>query len=240
MPPDLTPLRAGSLSTQAFSVIKDAIFTGQMKPGESLRELYLANSLRVSQATIREALAQLEGAGLIVRHANRRTTVTSFTREEVQDRLQLRILLEERAAVQAAARATKADLAALATLAGGIAATIDRGDHYEHVQADIAFHRLIWSLAGSPILGQTLDHLTTPLFAFLAVIHNATQHPLQSTRPHERIVKALRSRDEDRIRAEIRAHIETSYAEFLTSPEPTLRAYVNSRAMPSSAAEGES
>ncbi len=226
---ELAPIRPGSLSTQAFHVVKDAIFTGQMKPGESLRELYLARSLQVSQATIREALAQLEGAGLIVRHANRRTTVTSFTREEVQDRLQLRILLEERAAVQAAAHATKEDLLNLTGLADEIGAAIESDDHYEHVQADIRFHRAIWSLAGSPILSQTLGHLTTPLFAFLAVIHNENRRPLKATRPHERIIKAMRSKDETRIRAEIRAHIETSYSEFLTSPEPTLHAYVRSR-----------
>jgi DNA-binding GntR family transcriptional regulator len=235
--PELAPIRPGSLSTQAFHVIKDAIFTGQMKPGESLRELYLARSLQVSQATIREALAQLESAGLIVRHANRRTTVTSFTREEVQDRLQLRILLEERAAVRAAERAAKEDIAGLTALAGEIVKAIESDDHYDHVQADIRFHRAIWSMAGSPILSQTLDHLTTPLFAFLAVIHNEAQGPLQATRPHERIIKAIRSKDETRIRAEIRAHIETSYSEFLTSPEPTLHAYVRSRIRRSEQAE---
>ena len=227
MPPELQPVRAGSLSTQAFGVIRDAIFSGQIKPGEALRELYLARSLQVSQATIREALAQLESAGLVVRHANRRTSVTSFTREEVADRLQLRILLEEHAAAEAAARAGRAELAVLAGHAEEIAAAIEAGDHYEHVQADIRFHRVIWTLTGSPILSQTLDQLTTPLFAFLAVLHHATERPLQATRSHERIVKALRAKVESRIRTEIRAHIEGSYAEFLTSPARTLGAFVS-------------
>lgn len=226
MASELTSIRSGSLSAQAFGVIKDAIFTGQIQPGEAIRELHLARSLRVSQATVREALAQLESAGLIVRQANRRTTVTSFTREEVRDRLELRMLLEERAAVLAAGRASKADLAELGKLAGGIGDAIAAGDHYEHVQADIRFHRFIWALAGSAVLCQALDHLTTPLFAFLAVVHRASERPLGKTRPHERIVKAMRGRDEGRIRAEVRAHIEGSYAEFLTSPAETVRAYV--------------
>ena len=79
MSSELTSIRSGSLSAQAFGVIKDAIFTGQIQPGEAIRELHLARSLRVSQATVREALAQLESAGLIVRQANRRTTCLLYT-----------------------------------------------------------------------------------------------------------------------------------------------------------------
>lgn len=222
---EFAPVQAGSLSAQAFGVIKDAIFTGRIKPGEAVRELVMARSLGVSQATIREALAQLEGVGLIVRQANRRTSVTSFTREEVRDRLQVRMLLEEHAGVQAAARAGKAELGELGALAAAIGATIEGGDHYEHVRADIEFHRRMWGLAGSPMLSQMLDQVTTPLFAFLSVLHHEAQRPLRATRPHERIVRALRSGEEGRIRAEIRAHIEGSYAEFLTSPSATLGAY---------------
>ncbi|MPY87454.1 MAG: GntR family transcriptional regulator [Luteitalea sp.] len=60
----LQPVKAGSLSRQVFEALRTAIFAGRFSPGDSLRELYLARDLNVSQATVREALAQLEQDGL--------------------------------------------------------------------------------------------------------------------------------------------------------------------------------
>lgn len=211
------PLRNESLSQRVFQILKDAIFAGTLKPGDPIRELGIAKSLEVSQATVRQALVQLAQAGLVVREQNRRTTVTSFSRDEVRDRLNMRISLEELAAVQASTRMQSAERDRLSTLAADLAKTIAAGDHYENVVADIRFHRFIWECSGSAILLTTLDQLTTPLFAFLSVLHQTGLHDLRQTKPHERIVDALRRRDPDRIRREIRFHIEGSYGEFLNS-----------------------
>jgi DNA-binding GntR family transcriptional regulator len=218
----LAPVRAESLATQVSHTMKDAIFAGRFKPGEALRELHLARSMSVSQATVREALAQLERLWLVVRERNRRTTVTSFTKEEVRERLEVRLALEEMAAVKAAANLTREDLAALEGLADRIDQSGEGGDHFVFVQADMRFHRFLWQRTGSAVLAATLDQLTTPLFAFLSVMHSAELRDLRTSKPHQRLVEALRSRREQRIRKEIRAHIEGSYGEFLASGQETL------------------
>jgi hypothetical protein len=71
----LKPVRSQSLSRQVYETLKEAIFNGRFQPDEALRELHLAKMFEVSQATIREALVQLEQTGLVVRHHNRKTTV---------------------------------------------------------------------------------------------------------------------------------------------------------------------
>lgn len=213
------PVPAGTLASQVFSALKDAIFAGRLKPGEPLRELHLAKSLSVSQSTVREALVQLERVGLVAREQNRRTTVTSFTPEQVRERLELRLLLEEMAAVKAAARCTGEDFAELTSLARQIEEAGRRASHFEHVEADMRFHRLLWTCSGNAVLAATLDQLTTPLFAFLSMRHSAELKDLRTSRPHARLVAALRTRDELRIRREIRAHIVGSYSSFLVSNE---------------------
>lgn len=224
----LEPVRAEPLSTQVFTTLKDAIFAGRFQPGELLRELHLARSLKVSQSTVREALSQLERIGLVVREQNRRTTVTSFTKEEVRDRLEVRLALEEMAAVQAAARLTAEDHAALEGLADRLQRTAARGDRYEYVQADIRFHRFLWQHSENAVLAATLDQLTTPLFAFLGVLHSAELKDMRTSKPHARLAAAIRSRDPQRIRREIRAHIQGSYGRFLSSEQETLDAFVAS------------
>jgi DNA-binding GntR family transcriptional regulator len=221
--------RTQSLPSQTFESLRTAIFSGRLKPGDMVRELHVAEAQGVSQATVREALAQLERVGLVTRLPNRRTCVTTFSREEVRDRLTMRIVLEELAAVQAGERMTDADLAALSDLAAAIGQAVGSGDQYQHVLSDMRFHQFVWRCSGSAVLARTLEQLTTPLFAFLSILHQTGMYDLRRTSPHERIVEALGRGDAERIRREIRGHIGGSYGEFLESGLPDLHAVIGER-----------
>ena len=58
---DFLPLR-----DVVFRTLRQAILTGEMKPGERLLEIHLANKLGVSRTPIREAIRMLEQEGLAV------------------------------------------------------------------------------------------------------------------------------------------------------------------------------
>ena len=47
-----------------FNTLRKAILTGQLKPGDRLMEVHLANKLGVSRTPIREAIHKLEQEGL--------------------------------------------------------------------------------------------------------------------------------------------------------------------------------
>src|SRR3954453_3866906 len=85
-------------------MIREAIFQGRFPPGAPLRELTLARELSVSQATVREALQRLEHAGLVTRKPNIGATVTRLSPKDVRERVELRSLLEVKAAQAAALR----------------------------------------------------------------------------------------------------------------------------------------
>ena len=48
-----------------FNTLRKAILTGELKPGERLMEIHLANRLGVSRTPIREAIRKLELEGLV-------------------------------------------------------------------------------------------------------------------------------------------------------------------------------
>jgi DNA-binding GntR family transcriptional regulator len=208
------PVRPQSLSNQLFGILREAIFSGKFRPGEPLRELTLARSMNVSQATVREALTQLEQSGLVVRTATRRTTVNSFTEEEVRDRLVMRVALEEVAFVKAAPRMMAEDFAVLEKLAVAIEQAARKRDTPRMALADMRFHRFVWEKAGSPVMLRTLDQLTTPLFAFLSVLHGEGRLDMRTSRSHHELVAALRARTASVVRAAIRGHIRDSYREL--------------------------
>jgi DNA-binding GntR family transcriptional regulator len=221
------PLHTDSLAKQVFQSLKEAIFTGELQPGEPIREMHVARSMEVSQATVREALVQLQQTGLVIREPNRRTTVSAFSREEIRDRLQMRTVLEELAAIEASKRLSQDDASELEKRAAIIDRKIDADDSYEHVMSDIDFHHYIWERCGNAILLRTLENTTMPLFAFMTVLTRTGLVDFQSLKPHQRIVDAIIARDPERIRQEIKLHMETSYQGFLKTGLPSLDALVH-------------
>ena len=49
-----------------FNTLRQQILTGELKPGERLMEIHLANKLGVSRTPIREAIRKLELEGLVI------------------------------------------------------------------------------------------------------------------------------------------------------------------------------
>jgi DNA-binding GntR family transcriptional regulator len=220
--PALQPVKAGSLTMRVFESLRTGIFSGELKPGEPLRELHLARDLRVSQATVREALVQLEQLGLVVRTPNIGTHVTRLSAEEIRERFELRVLLEGRALTQAAPRMTAASFDALAVHLDVLADVIARDAYFEVGQADLAFHRYIWMQAGNPTLYRTLDQLAVPLFAFVSMLRGAHRQTLKDVvRSHEGIVSALRAGHPAGIQNVLREHFAPGFSVSVPHGDPT-------------------
>jgi DNA-binding GntR family transcriptional regulator len=217
----LQPIKNGSIRAQVINVIREAIFSGKFRPGDDLRELHLARDLQISQATVREALLQLEHTGLVVRIPNKGTSVTKLSNEELRERLSVRLPLEAIAAVNAAKRMKKEDFTELERRLKKISKTIAKDSTFECIQADLDFHRFIWRCSGNNTLCQILEHLTAPLFAFVGMQRGSDTQRTKGQKlrdivtRHEPIVEALRGGDALRIMDAIRTHITISFPELI-------------------------
>jgi DNA-binding GntR family transcriptional regulator len=208
------PVKFGSVQARVVEALREAILSGQVKPGEVLREARLGASLGVSQATVREALLKLEQAGLVAR-TKRETTVTNLNPRDIAERSRLRAVLEGMAGSEAAQRMTADDFEELDRRLAAIHAALKRDVYMEFMNADLEFHRFVWEKSGDRTLASMLDLLTVPMFAFLSIQRSRSLHHLAATvRSHDPIVAALRSGDSEAIREAFRQHIEESYRQF--------------------------
>ncbi|GAA3670936.1 GntR family transcriptional regulator [Microbacterium marinilacus] len=73
------PPRKKSLGEDAFHRIARAIARGQLRPGERLQDVELAERLHMSRTPVREALQRLERVGLVEILPSRLTRVTEVT-----------------------------------------------------------------------------------------------------------------------------------------------------------------
>jgi len=226
----LQPVRSATLKASAVQAIRDAIFAGRFGPGDPLRELHLARELRVSQPTVREALIEIEKQGLVVRTPNIGTAVTNLSSDEIREQIELRLLLEKVAAVKAAHRMTPADFRELERRLAVLTSAVAANNYHESAQADLDFHRHIWSCSGNRALARALDQIATPLFAFVSLLRSAgSQDLIRAMSSHAAIVEALRGRDAARIEEVIGRHGQSGYQEFLDSGTADCRAYVQLR-----------
>ncbi len=89
-----------------FNTLRRAILTGQLKPGERLMEVHLANKLGVSRTPIREAIRKLELEGLVVMIPRKGAQVAKITEKSLQDVLEVRRCLDALIAELACERLT--------------------------------------------------------------------------------------------------------------------------------------
>lgn len=200
--------------------VRSAIYAGRFKPGDAIREMQIARELRVSQTTVREALLQLEHAGLVTREPNRGTRITILSEQEIRERVELRIVLEGTAAVEAAQRMATSELAELENRKRQLATAIRRNQYYEAAQLDLAFHRILWRASGNHTLVRMLDDLTAPLFAFVSVRQSNNLEDLQRrVGTHEFIYQSIRKGKAPAIRKAIRDHLVGAYLLSKKSPK---------------------
>jgi DNA-binding GntR family transcriptional regulator len=198
--PQLEPV---SLAEGVVAALKDAFFSGKLKPGAAIVERQIAKQMNVGTPAVREALISLKHEGFVRRVKNKGTFITAFDADEVRQLYTLRVELETLALQWARPLAAKADVDHLEGLVDRLVEAGQQEDRRQFLECDFEFHRYCWKLSGNLFLAETLERLMAPLFTFVVL---ASTHPLTAAmgREHYALVEALRSMEEPEFSATVR------------------------------------
>ena len=212
-PLPLTPTVKRSLADDVVDRLRDAIFHGSFKPGESLREEQLAAMLDVSRGPVREALVQLEREGLVLVRRHRGATVARLARGDLEDVYSLRLALERLAVQRAARYATDQDFAAMEAVLAAFDVALARGPSEKEVaELDVRFHDLIYQAARHQRLYDCWANLRSQIYIFLLSRNVANPDFREITvKTHTDLLDALRTRDEARVTVVIEDHLRGAY-----------------------------
>ena len=200
---DFLPLR-----DVVFRTLRQAILTGEMKPGERLLEINLANKLGVSRTPIREAIRMLELEGLVIMVPRRGAQVAQITEKSMSDVLEVRCALDELAVELACERISEEEKRELEDACGEFEkATVTKQVHVI-AKADVEFHDIIFKAAGNPRLTQMINNLAEQMYRYrFEYIKDETQHQML-IEEHRRICESISNRDVAAAKEAIRVHIE--------------------------------
>ena len=171
------------------ALIRELVITGELGPGEQLRQRDLALRFGVSQTPVREAMRRLESEGLLVCDTHRGFTVVTPSDGRVEENFQIRAALESLGAALAARKIDADGLARLRDLNEQMRALADDDPRYAELNRE--FHFTVYSCAGSPLLLS----LMRLLWASLHGGPRVSRTHAESARQHDEILAALADAD---------------------------------------------
>lgn len=191
-----------------FNTLRQAILKGELKPGERLMEIQLAQRLGVSRTPIREAIRKLELEGLVLMIPRKGAEVAKITEKSMQDVLEVRRALEGLAIQLACGRITKEQTADLEIKGKKFVEAVETGDLVRMAEADEAFHAVIYNATQNDRLIYILNNLREQMYRYrVEYIKDATIHPI-ILKEHEEIIRTVKKRDEDEAYQAICTHID--------------------------------
>jgi DNA-binding GntR family transcriptional regulator len=209
------PLESETVAAQIQRRLEEAIYTGQLRPGQRLIETDLAEALQVSRASFREALRLLQSKGLVVNTHRRGTFVAALSATDVRELYTLRLLLEVYAIRHVAEHRDGALLDRLQELVNELQQKAGRRDHLGIVDLDLEIHRSICAASGNRKLLEMWGDLVAPSRALLLTKYRLFDDSPDITLGHQRLVDAIRDRDPDRAEQLLRSHIVDTWEEVL-------------------------
>ena len=191
-----------------FNTLRQAILRGELKPGERLMEIQLANKLGVSRTPIREAIRKLELEGLVLMIPRRGAEVAEITEKSLRDVLEVRAALEELAVDLACDRISAEDIQSLKEAAKEFEAALQGGDVTEYAEADVKFHDIIYLATDNQRLIQLLYNLREQMYRYRVEYLKRTEvHPILLAE-HEHIIECIEKHDKAAAIVAISTHIE--------------------------------
>jgi DNA-binding GntR family transcriptional regulator len=209
-------------------MLREKILAGELAPGERITETRMSRELKAGQPSVREALFILERQGMVQRFPNLGTFVTELDIRDISNLYQIRSVLECLAIELAAQKIHPQALAEVRVLAENMRRAAAKEGKRGYFEADLAFHRKIWELAGNRQLAELLENTVVPLFAFSFLrIDRTTAELAESAKAHEEIVEALARgprEAQEVLRTKIRLFLERYLSHALNHVLPPLAA----------------
>lgn len=216
--PEFSPVLREMLHEQIYNVLKRNLMMGRFAPGQKLPLRGLAKSLGTSLMPVRDALQRLESLGCLALNGNRTMTVPRFNDKELQDICALRILLEGRAAEQAAINRDREQLIELNGFCAEIETAVLKEDLDLFLEANYKFHMMIATMSGIAFIGDLLESLWMRMGPVVRQAKLRPQHLRQAAKFHRMAYESIAERDPVGAASAIREDVSGCYGSDLETP----------------------
>lgn len=177
-----------TLREQIVGILRKKIFNGEIKPGERIKEMELADAFQVSRGPIREALRQIEQEGLIEYAPHKGCVVRTLTLDNINEVYLIRSNLECLAVRMFDGKMSESGISSLEKAVEEIGRAAQKRDLYRIVHWDEEFHSTIVGESGSKRLKQMWGFLEGENAATYFTMNEENLMPIDFLERNHRII----------------------------------------------------
>ena len=190
-------------------VIRSAIIRGDYAPNQRLIEADLSETFSVSRASVRTALFELAGEGLVERLPNRGSRVRAISLDEAIEILEVRIGIEGLCAAKAAASLTDEHAEDLLRLRQDMIDGVAEGDLVEYSRLNQLLDQRVRELSSHATASEVLGRLHAQSVRHQFKLSARPQRAKVSVLEHAAIIDAIVVRDPEAAERAVREHLQS-------------------------------
>jgi DNA-binding GntR family transcriptional regulator len=200
-----------TLAAVVTAELREAIISGRIPPGTQMNEAELATRFSTSRGPVREGMQRLVQDGLLVSSPHRGIFVPVLSADDVEDLYFARSALERGAMLRIVERGiSAATIASLEQVLGEMDLAIAEGDTAAVAAADLRFHEVLVSAAGSPRLKQMYQALVGQMRLGLNLVIDTYVERDGLVSEHKAIVRQLKAGDRRALLDAIDEHFDVA------------------------------
>ncbi len=200
-----------------FNSLREAIIIGELRPGERLMEVQLAEKMGVSRTPVREAIRKLELEGLVDMIPRKGAHVAELSIKDIMDVLEVRASLDGLATSLAAERITDDELKELKHINGQFATYIEKENLNGSIKKDVEFHDIIYKASRNDKLISIINNLREQVQRFRVIYLKEYNNSKNLIKEHNDIYEAVSSRAMENARNIAKTHIMNQESTILSS-----------------------
>ncbi|WP_308416739.1 GntR family transcriptional regulator [Streptomyces sp. AJS327] len=204
------PQRRAPATAQQHAVdaLRRLLVSGALRPGQRVNQEDVAAHAGLSVAPVREALRALEQEGQVTYRPRRGYFVTELAYADLREIYELRQVLEERAIRHALPLLGEETLREVDEAARECARAAEAGEVAAELAANRRFHLALMEAPGQRQVLRLIRLLWDSTEVYRAMYYNLPEERTASVHAHDRIVRAAREGDADRLVGELDEHRE--------------------------------
>src|SRR5690606_17556207 len=190
-----------SVPEQIAHRICTAILSGELKQGQRVAEIPLAQSFNVSRGPVREAVRILEHEGLVTFSPRRGAQVTELSTEEVEQLFDIRAALSALAAQSAASNISVDDLALLEDLTARLTHAAETSDEVrDYTMLSAQAGQVLARAANNPRLLALIQSLSRQTLRYAQLGLSTRKRRQESANCWRALFEAIKAGDGERAR----------------------------------------
>ena len=200
---------------QVVAALEEEIALGQIGPRARLVEEELTQRFDIKRHVARQALAELESMGIVVRLPNRGATVRDYSAAEVEQLYVVRTLVESGAAGLVSLPAPPALLRQLTAIHERHRAAVKKGDLRRVFRENLLFHKTFFAACDNPSLVEVIEQQAMKAHAIRSYSIGNPELLAMVCSEHAMMIELLKGTDRKRLVALVKQHIQPAKNAYL-------------------------